>query len=164
MATSLRLARQLEGYKIEAFEDPFQYLPGWHQYRDFRNHSPIPLAPHLYDPKQIMSAIRAEAADMFNTGGSVEQTLINAGMAEAAGMPVWLQVVGLGLGISGAYGTHVHAVIRNASVPSDSLHFTRENDLIGGALEPVDGLVTVPEAPGLGIELDMAALEQYRVG
>lgn len=162
--TSLRLAHQLEEYNIQAFEDPFQYLPGWQQYRDFRRHSRIPLAPHLYDSRQIMGAIRAEAADMFNTGGSVETTLINAGMAEAAGMPVWLQVVGLGLGVSGAYGTHVHAVVRNATIPSDVLHFTREDDLIGGALTPRDGYVQVPEAPGLGVELDMRAVEKYRVG
>lgn len=65
--------------------------------------------------------------------------------------------------MSGAYGTHVHAVICNATVPSDSLHFNRENDLIGGALTPVEGFVEVPTAPGLGIELDMAAVEKYRV-
>ena len=162
--TSLKLASELENYNIEAFEDPFPYLPGWHQYRDFRRHTAIPLAPHLLDGKQVMGAIRAEAADLFNLGGTVESVLINAGMAEAAGMPVWLQVVGLGLGVSGAYGTHVHAVVRNATIPSDSLHFTREDDLIGGALDPVDGHVEVPSTPGLGIELDMAAVEKYRVG
>jgi L-alanine-DL-glutamate epimerase-like enolase superfamily enzyme len=163
LGTSLRLAQQLQGYNIQAFEDPFQYFPGWHQYHHFRQHSIIPLAPHLGDPELLMSAIRADAADMFNMGGHVENMLIMAGMAEAAGMPVWLQVVGLGLGVSGAYGTHVHAVVRNASMPSDSLHFTREDDLIGGALEPVGGLVTVPESPGLGVELDLAAVEKYRV-
>ena len=42
--------------------------------------------------------------------------------------------------------------------------FTLENDLIGGALTPVDGLVPVPDAPGLGVELDMEAVEKYRVG
>ncbi len=85
ISTSLRLARQLEPYNIQAFEDPFRYLPGWHQYHHFRQHSIIPLAPHLGDPKLVMSAIRADAADMFNMGGSVESVLIMAGMAEAAG-------------------------------------------------------------------------------
>ncbi len=164
LATSLRLARQLEPYNIEAFEDPFRYLPGWHQYHHFRQHSIIPLAPHLGDPKLMMSAIRADAADTFNMGGNVETVQIMAGMAEAAGMPVWLQVVGLGLGVSGAYGTHVHAVIRNATIPSDSLHFTRVDDLIGGSLTPKDGFVDVPDTPGLGVELDMSAVEKYRVG
>lgn len=162
--TSLKLAAQLEKYNIRAFEDPFQYLPGWHQYRDFRGHTPIPLAPHLGEARLVMSAIRAEAADCFNLGGTVEQVLIMAGMAEAAGLPVWLQVVGLGLGISGAYGTHVHAVVRNATIPSDCLHFSREDGLIGGALTPRDGFVEVPEAPGLGVELDMTAVARYRVG
>lgn len=78
-----------------------------------------------------MSAIRAEGADMFNSGGTVEQTIINAGMAEAPGMPVWLQVAGLQLGVSGAYGNHVHAEIRNATISFDVLHFTRQNDLVG---------------------------------
>lgn len=164
LATSLRLAEQLASYNIQAFEDPFPCLPGWQQYRDFRTHTRIPLVPHLGDPQKVMSAIRAEAADMFNLGGTVESVQQMAAMAEAAGMPVWLQVVGLGLGISGAYGTHVHATVRNATIPSDSLHFTRENDLIGGALEPVDGFVQVPDGPGLGVELDMAAVEKYRIG
>ena len=31
LSNSLRLADALQNYNIEAFEDPFQYLPGWHQ-------------------------------------------------------------------------------------------------------------------------------------
>ncbi len=164
LSTSLRIAEKLEKYNIEAFEDPFQHLPGWHQYRDFRRHSRIPLAPHLGDSQKVMSAIRAEAADMFNLGGTIENVQGMAAMAEAAGMPVWLQVVGLGLGISGAYGTHVHSTIRNATVPSDSLHFTRESDLVHGKLMPKEGMVTVPDLPGLGVNLDREALERYKIG
>lgn len=161
---TVRIARELEGYNIQAYEDPFPYLPGWHTYRDLRSKIVAPVAPHLYDPKQIMGAIRAEAADAFNTGGTVEETIINAGIAEAAGMPVWLQVVGLGLGVSGAYATHLHSVVRNATIPSDSLHYTRENDLTFGKFAPKDGFVEVPDEPGLGVELDMDAVEKYRVG
>ena len=161
---SIRLAHKLEKYNIEAFEDPFSYEEhGWDSYRQFRQQTNIPLAPHLYDPKKILEAIKADAADMFNTGGSPSHATKNAGIADAAGMPVWLQVVGLGLGVSGAFATHVHAVIKNATIPSDSLHFVRESDLIYGALTPKDGFVQVPTDPGLGIELDMDAVEKYRV-
>ena len=161
---SIRLAYELEKYNIQAFEDPFSYKEyGWDSYRQFREQTRIPLAPHLYDPKMIMAAIKAEAADMFNTGGSPAGTLQNAGIADAAGRPVWLQVVALGLGVSGAFGTHVHAVIKNATIPSDCLHFVRENDLTYGALTPKDGSVEVPTVPGLGVELDMKAVEKYRV-
>ena len=161
---SIRLAHELEKYNIEAFEDPFSYREyGWDSYRDFRSQTRIPLAPHIADPKMIIDAIKADAADMFNTAGSPISAQQNAGIAEAVGLPVWLQVVGLGLGVSGAFGTHVHAVIKNATIPSDSLHFVRENDLIHGALTPKDGFVEVPTTPGLGIELDMAAVEKYRI-
>ena len=61
-------------------------------------------------------------------------------------------------------GNHVHAVIRNATIPSDVLHFTRENDLVGEVMAPKDGFVEIPETPGLGVELDMKAVEKYRVG
>ena len=101
---------------------------------------------------------------MFNIGGSPRLTQQNAGIADAAGFPVWLQVVGLGLGVSGAFATYLHAVVQNASIPSDSLHYMRENGLIHGALTPKDGVVEVPAEPGLGIELDMKAVEHYRVG
>lgn len=162
---SLRLAHQLERYNIQAFEDPFSYETyGWNSYREFRSHTSIPLAPHLYDPKKVLTAIKEEAADMFNIGGSPRLTQQNAGIADAAGFPVWLQVVGLGLGVSGAFATHLHAVVQNASIPSDSLHYMRENGLIHGALTPKDGVVEVPAEPGLGIELDMKAVEHYRVG
>ena len=101
---------------------------------------------------------------MFNIGGNPRLTQQNAGIADAAGFPVWLQVVGLGLGVSGAFATHLHAVVQNASIPSVSLHYMRENGLIHGALTPKDGVVEVPAEPGLGIELDMKAVEHYRVG
>jgi L-alanine-DL-glutamate epimerase-like enolase superfamily enzyme len=35
--------------------------------------------------------------------------------------------------------------------------------LIGGALEPVDGFVQVPDGPNLGVELDITGLEKYRI-
>ena len=72
-------------------------------YRDFRKQTRIPLAPHIADPKMIIDAIKTDAADMFNTAGSPASVQQNAGIAEAAGLPVWLQVVGLGLGVSGRF-------------------------------------------------------------
>ena len=146
---SLRLAHQPERYNIQAFEDPFSYETyGWNSYREFRSHTSIPLAPHLYDPKKVLTAIKEEAADMFNIGGSPRLTQRNAGIADAAGFPVWLQVVGLGLGGAGAFAPHLHAVVQNTSIPSGSLHYMRENGLIHGALTPKDGVVQVPTRPG----------------
>ena len=40
-------------------------------------------------------------------------------------------------------------------------HVMLEDDLIGDSLEYSNGQVVVPEGPGLGVELDEAALEKY---
>ena len=39
----------------------------------------------------------------------------------------------------------------------------RVNDLIATPLHFADGHVAVPQGPGLGVELDEAAVEHYRV-
>ena len=115
LSTSLRLAESLEPYNIEAFEDPFQYLPGWHQYRDFRRHTRIRLAPHLGDPQMVLSAIRAEAADCFNLGGNVERVQICAGMAAAAGDAGL--VAGRGVGAGTCPGLMAHTSTRPFPMP-----------------------------------------------
>jgi L-alanine-DL-glutamate epimerase-like enolase superfamily enzyme len=161
---SIRLAHQLEKYNIQCFEDPFNWKHNWHQYALFRQKTEIPIAPHLSNPIDVLHALKAEAADQFNIGGNLDTALRCTDLADAAGLPVWLQVAALGFGISGAFATHVAAVIKNATIPSDSLHFLRENDLVSGALAPKDGFVEVPQTPGLGVELDIAAVEHYRVG
>ena len=55
-------------------------------------------------------------------------------------------------------------IVKNATLPGDTLHFLKENDLIGGALPPENGHIKVPQTPGLGVELDEDALAKYRVG
>ena len=67
---------------------------------------------------------------MFNIGGSPRLTQQNAGIADAAGVPVWLQVVGLGLGVSGAFATHLHTVVseRQHSQRFSALHARKWTD------------------------------------
>ncbi len=87
-----------------------------------------------------------------------------AAVAEAAGIPRWLQTAANSLGVRAAFSVHLNAVIRNATMPDDTLHFLRENDLIGGMLDVQNGFIEVPERPGLGVELDEKAVARYRIG
>ena len=50
-----------------------------------------------------------------------------------------------------------------ATLPQDTLPFVREATIVTEPLWPSDGFVDVPEKPGLGVELDDAAIECYRV-
>ncbi|HIE26989.1 TPA: hypothetical protein EYP66_06855 [Candidatus Poribacteria bacterium] len=160
---SVRLAKELEPYNILCFEDPIA-KDDFAGFRAIRSKVDISIAPHLGGPSNVLAAIKADAADMFNISGNLDSVLRCTAIADAAGMQVWLQVAGLSLGIAAAFATHVGAVVKNATLPADTLHFLKENDLIGGALSPKNGHIKVPQSPGLGVELDEGALEKYRVG
>lgn len=170
LPASLKLARQLESYNIQCFEDPFPWANDLSQYHHFRQRTDIPLAPHVSNqridtPADTLALINAHAADMFNVSGTAAQMQSAAAIANAAGLPVWLQSFGLCLGIGGAYSVHLAATIPNASIPADILHFLREHDLlVDNPIGPENGHIAVPEAPGLSVEVDTAAIERYRVG
>ena len=86
-----------------------------------------------------------------------------AAVAEAAGVPIWLQIEGHCYDIQAAYNVHLNAVIPNATLPQDTLPFLREESIVTEPLWPTDGFVSVPEKPGLGIELNDEAIDCYRV-
>lgn len=91
-----------------------------------------------------------------------------AGMAEAFGLQfvphTWADGVGM------AANLHLAASVPNCGYlefPYDPPHFTMEAFqalLVEPILPDADGYVRAPEGPGLGIELNRAALERFRVG
>ena len=164
LGATIGISRQLEKYNILCLEDPIDWS-NWNQFRLLRQKQDIPIAPHLGKPSDVLNALKAEAADLFNVGGSFANIQRCAALAEAAGLPTRFQVGGLTVGIAGAWETHVGAAIRNATQPNDLHYFLREHDLlVDSPLTPVDGYVPVPEGPGLGVELDEKMLEKYRTG
>lgn len=163
VARAVKLARQLAPYNIEVFEDPVLKRDlGW--YRLLREKLDIPQALHLGEPKDVLDAVTAGAVDCVNLSGTVAQARRCHAIAEAADLPIWHQFAGLSLGIQAAFAVHLGSTLKNATLPSDELPFIHENDLIGGALPAEDGHFRVPTGPGLGVCLDQAALDHYRVG
>lgn len=159
-----RLAEELEPFGTVAnFEDPvLKNNLDW--YRLLREKTHIPIALHLGHPRDVLKALKAECIDFVNLGGNAQQLKKAAAVAEAADVPCWVQMGGLCLGVHAAYSTHVQATIPNATLPCDELPFTRVADVVGGGLVVENGHFIVPEAPGLGVNLDMAVVEKYRVG
>jgi L-alanine-DL-glutamate epimerase-like enolase superfamily enzyme len=162
--TATRLAMELEAYNIECFEDPVNWRTYFDWYVAARQQTKIRMAHHLGNPSDVFNAFKAQAVDCVNIGGGVAGVLKCAAVAEAANASIWHQMAGLSLGIHAAFAVHVGCTIPNATMPCDELPFIHENDLIGGGLEVKDGGFLVPEGPGLGIQLDEAALQYYRVG
>jgi glucarate dehydratase len=65
------------------------------------------------------------------------------------------------LGISLAAMVHLAAAIPNLTYACDTHYpWQSEEVIIGGKMAIRDGAVAVPDAPGLGVELDRASLEK----
>jgi muconate cycloisomerase len=147
---------------VECFESPFnQRNLDW--YVLARQRMDIPIALHLASFADVFEAAKHEACDWLNLGGPMTTVYKLAGMAEAAGIPTW-HGSGVGLGISEAAYTHICAACKSMTLTSDICGETlRVDDLIREPLQFEEGHVLVPEEPGLGVELDMEAVERYGV-
>ncbi len=165
---TLELADQIKELEnVEVFEDPIP-KKGLRddvlaQYRYMRGELPFPLALHLGGASDVIKAIRADAVDYLNLGGSMVNFVKAAAIAQAAGIPVW-HGSGNDLGIMERSYLHAAAVAPNCVLASDFVgSWTRVDDLITEGFTFEKGYTPVPQSPGLGCELDLDALEKYRV-
>ena len=84
-------------------------------------------------------------------------------MAEAGGLPVWLQMCAFGSCVATTFAAHVASTIPNCTMAIDEMPHIRIDDLSDGSMELSDGAITVPDDTGLGVTLDMRAVEKYQV-
>lgn len=158
---TIDLAHQLAALgNVEVFEDPIPKsdLEGY-----IRIHEAItlPLAMHLSDGPSIIRGVKAGVLDCVNLNGSLVGFQRNATVAAAAGLRCW-HGSGNDLGIIETAYVHAAAAAPNCTMASDFVgSWTREDDLIVEPLHFSNGYTPTPMAPGLGCELDMAALERY---
>ena len=162
-SVAARLAGELEPFgTVTNFEDPvLKENLDW--YRLLQEKTWIPQALHLGAPAGVLAALKAEAVDYLNIGGTAMQARKCASLAEAANVPIWVQMGGLCLGVLAAYSVHLQATLPAATLPCDELPFTRVADIAGGSLVVEDGHFVVPEGPGLGIDVDLSVVKEYRV-
>ena len=159
---TLQVAKLLRDYNIESFETPIpqSHIEG---YQKIKRGCDIPITIHFGNPDPI-EAIRANMNDSFIIAYPDSRTANakrEATIAQAAHLPVWIQIVGLG--ITTIYMMHLNAIMPNATMPAITLNCLRANDLIKPSMiELEEGYATVPDKPGLGVELDLDALENCR--
>jgi len=106
-------------------------------------------------------AIGEGYCDGFVIGGGVSQIKAEGAASAMANMPFFLQMVGTGL--TTTLALHCGAVLSHAQWPAVTCHELYEHSLLTKRIDVIGGHAQVPEAPGLGVEIDEAALEKYRV-
>ncbi len=116
---------------------------------------------HHYGAIPPRTAIADGYCDGFVMAGGVGFVHGGGTTAATANMPFFLQMVGTGL--TTAMMVQLGAVLTHAQWPAITCHELYEHSLLTQRLEVLGGTMRVPDAPGLGVEIDGAALERYRV-
>ena len=168
---AVRIARELEKIgNVLCIEDP---LPRGDllSYTELRARTSIPIAVHValgylshgQRISDVVNAVTSRAADMFNFSAGIADFLRMASIADAAGRPYW-HGSEIDLGIMEAGAVHAAAATSGSTLPSDIFgRRIRETDLLRTPLRFSGSTVSVPEGPGLGVELDMDAVSVYEV-
>ena len=152
LADLLRLVQELERSPVVGFiEDPLRWrdIEGW---RRLREKTSIPLVmhvPQLGGGPEIMYG----CADLYMIGenDSLGGTLVRGFTCSETNVSTVLQLTGGTL--TKAMALHLAAVIPNVS-HTINLDDQCEEDATGTRIEVAEGSSPVPEAPGLGFEVD----------
>ncbi len=169
--TTLRLMEGVDPAIMFGLEDPV-IRSDYKAFRMLREKLGIPIFIHISLPygrdlqksEDLIPALREKAADGFNFNGPMFEFVRLAECAALDGLACW-HGSEVDLGILETSALHACAAAPGCTMPSDIFgELVRDDDLI---IEPIrfeNGSALVPQDPGLGIELDRAALEKYRAG
>lgn len=162
---AVRTARMLAAYDVYWFEEP---LPPdhLHDYVQLRRHSPVPIASgevltrrQAFAPWIDQHALDIVQPDVTKVGGLSEARRI-LWRAEDAGVRFvphgWNTAIGLAADLQ----------LASAGVHTDLVEYLAGSAFVDDLVETpwqldADGMLRVPERPGLGIELDLDLVERY---
>jgi glucarate dehydratase len=161
---SIRVGQAIEGLNNDYFEDPTFGLEGMRRVRHFVR---IPTATNtvVINLEQLAACIRTEAVDVI-----LLDTTFWGGLRQAHKAGQVLETFQWGasvhssgeLGIQLATMLHLGAALPNLGFAADAhYHHLTDDIIVGGKFEMTNGEFTLPNAPGLGVELDRSKLERY---
>ncbi|MBX3435995.1 MAG: mandelate racemase/muconate lactonizing enzyme family protein [Planctomycetaceae bacterium] len=163
----LQLAKDLEPYDLEYFEQPMPDANVTDSAR-FRKLTSTPLALNesVTTLRHVRELLDLEAADYllpdtYQCGGIWAVKLI-VDVAASAGVPCVFHC-SHDFGLKTAAMLHVAASSPNMPLANDCTYFGLESDILKPPLRIDRGTMTVPEAPGLGVEVDMSLVQKYLV-
>lgn len=169
--TSIKLAKMVAPYKLQLFEQPVpdHDIAGMARVRREANAVGLPVMADesVLDHASLIRIIQANAADIVKVkimkqGGFLNTRRMIA-TAEAAGIRC---VVGHGFGL----GVNTMAEIMLASTSANVIDglecvgpLKTADDIITRRIDLSTGSLALPGGPGLGVTLDDAKLEKYRI-
>ncbi|MFB6194570.1 MAG: mandelate racemase/muconate lactonizing enzyme family protein [Haloplanus sp.] len=166
---TVRVAATLEdaGIYLEYLEQP-QRVASYGSYHELRSRIKTPLAVNedTYSRFNLHHLIKADAIDVavvdIVPGGGIVRTRELAALATHADLSV-SHHSGMDFGIKTAAVLQTIATTPAIDLAPDSVYYAWEDDLLETPLPVTEGTMTVPDDPGLGITVDEAAVERYRM-
>ena len=158
--TAIPILRKLAAHpNVAIFESPIPQgdVAGNKQIRQAVD---CPIAMHFGSPPYT-TCIREDVCNGFVIGGGKSRTMYDGYLSAAADMPFWLQIVGNGL--TTTWAAHLGSVLTHATWPAITCLNLYSEHLLTKPIVVSDGCHAVPDAPGLGVEVDEAAIEKFRV-
>jgi L-alanine-DL-glutamate epimerase-like enolase superfamily enzyme len=128
---------------------------------------PIAADESCFTAQDALELIKRHAADIFAVRIEEAGGMLNCkklvGIAEAAGVECVMGVWGE-TGIATLAKLHFVVASNNFPYANDTQYPTTADDiLVGGKFPFSNGTMSVPERPGLGVEIDRQKLNQYTV-
>lgn len=162
--TAIRIGRDLDALGLEYYEDPCWNAAGMAQ---IRKSVTTPLATNMcvtqfeeFQPAIAIGAIDIVLADLWYWGG-VRATIAVDRMCAATGIDLGMHS-SAELGIAWAAMIHTASAMPNLKLAIDCMnHHLVDDILVGGKIEPRNGVVAAPDGPGLGVEVDEDKLAKY---
>lgn len=148
---------------LNTLEDPF---PRFHleEFVELRRRISARVVVHLDPEESFSTVIKSGAAgglniDSHRVGGF--QWRVLAGAAEAFNLLIWHGGTG-DLGIGTAWQLHLAASAPNCRLPGDQAGpWLRASTIIQQNFDIQDGAVSVPQGPGIGVDVDFNELDRF---
>lgn len=149
--------RRLEPFHIEWFEEPVET---YEEMAELRQHSGVSFSAHAID---LAKAVQLRAPDAIvtnvNEHGGIRRTVEFIRACEA--FNVGFRFHSGETGIASAAYLHITAALEHVRHASQTLFRWYADDVIeGGPFVLKNGVVRVPDGPGLGVTLDPKALQR----
>jgi L-rhamnonate dehydratase len=166
---ALRVIRQIEPYEVFFLETPLQ-LDDLDGYAFLHDHSGIPIAAGelqntRFEFLDLMDRGKVDVAqpDVGRVGGLTEARRVCDLAAERCRLIVphcWKTGIGI------AASAHLSAATAHCPhiefLPAQLSESALRRELVRDELQMIDGVIPLPQKPGLGIELNLDALEKFR--
>lgn len=167
------LSRLIEPYNIGWFEEPVS-PEFYHQYRELRSKTSIPIAggecEYLrYGHQQLLKneCVDILQVDICSAGGLTESKRI-AALASAYGIEIVPHTWGTGIAFHVALNfiANLEPIPGRLIAPEFFIEYDRTENgirevLTEPAIEMKEGFISVPQGPGLGIEVNEDVIRQY---